>query len=110
MSAKIIPLPRKGQEAPAFARVAFLAAEMLTEGQAVNLTAARKAVILRDLQTYRDELIAVIADLETRKPTGKIEIDTVNAQLKVAASEGLAQIALVIERLEALVENPTPSP
>ncbi|MCJ2092801.1 hypothetical protein MKK67_09845 [Methylobacterium sp. J-072] len=101
MTGTIIPLPLGGEGASSLAGFDVIAAELLTEGRAVSLSAARIEAILVKLGAQRAELTAVLADLQARPPSGDVRIDALNADLSVAASKGLAQIELFIEQAEA---------
>lgn len=97
MTGTIIPLRHKGEEASALAGFDMIAAEMLTEGRAVSLSAARTDVILTRLRAQRTELTAVRADLQARPPSGDVRIDAINASLIVAANKALVQIELSLQ-------------
>jgi uncharacterized protein involved in exopolysaccharide biosynthesis len=100
MTGAIIPFRRLGDEASALAAFDAPAAELLADGRAATLSAAQLSAILTRLREQHDELTAIIADLETRAPSGDTRIDTVNADLSVAARKGLAQIELFIQQAE----------
>jgi hypothetical protein len=102
MADKIIPLRPKSHATPALARFDVLAAELLADGQAATLTTARIDVLLTDLREQRAKLAAVFEDLQGRPPTGSTELDQVNADLREASSEGVANIDGLIRTLEAL--------
>lgn len=100
MTVTIIPL-RSGHDAtPALARLDVAAAKLLSEGRAASLSVARVEAMLADLQVKRAELIAVLADLQARPPSGDDWIDSINADLSVEAGKGLAQIDVVIRHLQ----------
>ncbi|AWV19807.1 MULTISPECIES: hypothetical protein [Methylobacteriaceae] len=105
MTGTIIPLRSRGDAASALASFDGIAAEMLTDGRAVSLSAARIEVILAKLRTQRTEMAALLADLQARPPSGDIQLDTINADLSVAVSKGLAQIELFIQQAKTYAER-----
>jgi hypothetical protein len=96
----IIPFRRIGDKASALAAFDAPAAELLAEGRAVTLSAAQLSAILTRLRAQRDKLTATLADLEMRASTGDTRIDSINADLSVAARNGLGQIELIIQQAE----------
>lgn len=100
MAGTIIPLRPRDEDHSALARVDVTAAEMLAQGQAATLQAARVAVILADLRGHRDQMTALLADLRARRPTEDPGIDTANANLLTAIDQGVVQIDLFIARAQ----------
>lgn len=101
MTGAIIPL-RSGHDAtPALAHFDVAAAKLLSEGRAASLSMARVDAMLAELRVKRAELVAVLADLQARPPSGDDWIDSVNADLSVEAGKGLAQIDVVIQHIQA---------
>ncbi|KNY19112.1 hypothetical protein [Methylobacterium sp. ARG-1] len=105
MTGTIIPLRPKSGEASALASFDVIAAEMLTEGRAISLSAARIEVILAKLGVQRTEMFALLADLQARPPSGVIQLDTINDNLSVAASKGLVLIELFIQQAGTCAER-----
>jgi len=100
MSASIIPLrPRNGS--PALIELDEIAAELLADGQAANLSLARVDLLLTKIGAQRAELVAVIEDLQARPPSGDTQVDQANADLRTVAVSGLAQIDQLIQVIEA---------
>ena len=106
MSSAIIAFRRKGDEASAIGDFDGVATTLLSEGRAFSLTTARIEAILLKLRAQRSELAAVIADLQVRPPSGDIRIDMVNANLRIEASKGLAQIDRLVQHAETCVVTP----
>lgn len=100
MTGAIIPLRLKRDEATALADFDTLAAELIAEGQAPNLSVARLDAILGKLRGQRTELAAILADLEGRVPSCDARIEAINADLRDGAREGLVQIDLFIHESE----------
>jgi hypothetical protein len=100
MTGTIIPLRLKRDEASTLAGFDMLATELLAEGQAPNLSAARLEAILGKLRGQRTQLVAILADLEGRVPSCDARIEAVNANLRDSAREGLAHIDLFIQQAE----------
>ncbi|MCJ2117288.1 hypothetical protein MKK65_12080 [Methylobacterium sp. J-001] len=100
MSSAIIAFRRKSDEASALGDFDGVATTLLSEGRASSLTTARIKAILTKLRSQRTELAGVIADLQARPPSGDGRIDTVNANLCIEASKGLAQIDRLIQHAE----------
>ncbi|MCJ2124785.1 hypothetical protein [Methylobacterium sp. J-077] len=100
MTGAIIPLRLKRDQASALAGFDALAAELLVEGQAPNLSVARLDAILGKLRGQRAQLAAILADLEARAPSCDARIEAINADLRDGAREGVAQIDLFIHQAE----------
>jgi len=98
MTGTIIPLRLKRNEASALAGFDTLAIELLAEGQAPNLSAARLDAILGKLRGQRAQLAAILVDLEDRVPSFDARIEAVNADLRDSARQGLDQINLFIQQ------------
>ena len=98
MTETIIPLRLKRDEASALAGFDVLAAELLAEGQAPNLSAARLDAILGKLREQQTQLAVIRADLEDRVPSCDARIEAINADLCHFAREGLTQINLYIQQ------------
>jgi hypothetical protein len=103
----IIPLPTRTNDSSELTDLDRIAAELLADGQAATLSAARIGVLPKKISTQRTELVGVIADLEGRTSTGNDSLDKVNADLLATANEGLAHIDRLIQLVEAW--PPTPS-
>ncbi|MGU3664545.1 hypothetical protein ACLBX9_10215 [Methylobacterium sp. A49B] len=100
MSRTVIPFRRRPGEASALAAFDAPAAQLLADGRAGTLSAAQLSIILTKFRAQRDELAAIIADLDARAPSSDPQINIVNANLKVAAREGLVQINVFIHQAE----------
>ena len=101
MTKTIVPLGLKHNEASLLAGFDVLAAEMLVEGRAPNLSVARLDAILAMLRGQQVELASVLADLEVRAPSCDVRIDGINADLRDRTREGLALIDLLIQQGQA---------
>ncbi|MCJ2124356.1 hypothetical protein [Methylobacterium sp. J-077] len=111
MSEGIVPLRRRGEEGSTLARVDVAAMKLLVSGRAPNLHAARAEVILADLRARREQMMAVLADVRGREPTGDAQIDEANANLVTAINAGIVQIDVFIARgLVFLSEAAKPGP
>ena len=88
MTGAIIPLQLKRDEASVLAGFDALAAELLVEGRAPNLSVARLDAIVIKLRGQRTELAAILVDLEGRAPSCDERIDAVNADLGLALRPG----------------------
>ncbi|MCJ2139402.1 hypothetical protein [Methylobacterium sp. E-066] len=106
MTRTVIPFRRRGDKASALATFDAPAAELLADGRAATLSAAQFGAILTRLRAQRDELGAIFADLETRAPSGDTRLDTINADLSVEASKGLAHIDWLIQHAETCAVTP----
>lgn len=102
MSESIIPLRRRGEEQSALSRVDHDAVELLATGQAPSLLGARAEVITKDLCASREQMMALLADLCRREPTGHAQIDDTNANLVKMINYGMAQIDAFIARAQVL--------
>lgn len=92
MTGTIISLRSERCATSALAAVDVTAMELLREGHAATLSGARLDAIRADLQGKREQLAAVIADLQARTPSGDTRIDAANATLRAEATTGLAYI------------------
>lgn len=101
MADKIIPLRPTNIQTAALARFDKLAAELLAEGQAATLTAARIDAVLKQTRADRSELALVLEDLQARAPTGNAQLDQANADLRAFAAEGVSHIDMLIRAIEA---------
>ena len=108
MSESIVPLRRRSDERSALTRIDVAAVGMLANGQAASLQAARAEVILRDLQTQRDQMTMLLADLRGREPAGDERIDEANADLIMAINQGIVQIDLFVAQARAYTEIAVP--
>lgn len=100
MTGTVVSLQTRADGASALARIDVAAIELLAEGRAATLSVARIDVILANLVGQRAELVAVIAELSRRPSSGNTRIDALNADLRVAARDGLVQIDLFIEQTQ----------
>ncbi|SFM72344.1 hypothetical protein [Methylobacterium pseudosasicola] len=100
MTGIVVPMQPGGNEAFSLTRIDVVAIELLAEGRAATLSAARLDAILAHLNGHRADLVAVIAELRSRPSSGDARIDALNANLSVEASKGLAQIDLFIGQAE----------
>src|SRR4051812_28872460 len=108
MTASIIPMrPRGGGSA--LTELDEIAVELLADGRAANLSVARVNLLLTKIGTQRAELVAVIEDLQTRSPSGDVQVDQVNADLRTVAVSGLAQIDQLIQLIEVWRPSATTS-
>jgi hypothetical protein len=107
MSDGIVLLRGRGEERSALARVDVEAVGLLAEGQATTLQAARAAVILANLRDQREQMAALLADLQRRAPTGDGQIDRVNADLIIAINRGIVQIDKVTAQVRVRTEEVT---
>lgn len=105
MSDGIVPLRRRGEEHSALAWVDVAAVEMLADGRATSLQAARAAVILADLRDQRDAMTALLADLRGRELTGEVLIDEASASLITAINRGIVQIDLFVAQARAYADG-----
>lgn len=94
MSDGIIPLRGRGEEPFALARVDVAAVDLLADGQATTLQAARATIILSDLHQQRAQMTTLLADLQGRRLTGNAQIDKINTDLITAINRGIVQIDL----------------
>jgi hypothetical protein len=97
----IIPLRSPRDDTSALAGVDATAMGILQEGRAATLSAASLDAIREDLLAKRVQLVAVIADLQARPPSGDTRIDAVNATLRTEADTGLTYLDLFFEQVEA---------
>jgi hypothetical protein len=100
MADKIIPLQPNGNRPSALARFDRLAAELLSDGQAATLTAARIDAVLKQTREDRTKLAALLEDLQARSPTGNTQLDKANADLCVSVVDGIAHIDMLIRAIE----------
>ncbi|MCJ2048262.1 hypothetical protein [Methylobacterium sp. J-070] len=100
MTGTIIPLRSMDDDALALTDLDLSAAELLTQGRAVSLSAARIEVLLAKLHVQRAELAELLADLQARPPSGDSQLDAINADLSDAASKALTVIKLRIGQAE----------
>ncbi len=105
MSAAIVPLRRGNERQSALARVDVIAAERLASGQASNLQVARAEIILADMQTQRQQLVQLLAELRKREKSGDAIVDEADAVLITATDLGLIQIDLFIAQAQDCVER-----
>ncbi|SFM56372.1 hypothetical protein [Methylobacterium pseudosasicola] len=98
MTGAIIPLRLKRDQTSALAGFDVLAAELLVEGKAPNLSAARLDAILGKLREQRTQLAVILAHLEERVPSCDAWIEAIDADLRDFAREGLTQIARYIQQ------------
>lgn len=105
MSESIVPLRQRGEGWAALAQVDIAATQLLTNGQATSLRAARVEVILADLRVQRDRMSALLADLRGKELTGEGQIDEANADLITAINHGIVQIDLFIAQARAYAEE-----
>lgn len=98
MTGATIPLRLKRDQTSALADFDTLATELLAEGQAPNLSAARLDAILGKLREQQTQLAVILADLEERVPSCDARIEAIDADLRDFAREGLTQIALYIQQ------------
>jgi hypothetical protein len=108
MSASIIPLRPRGDHF-ALAELDQIAAELLADGQAANLSVARINLLLTKIRAQRAELAAVVEDLQARPHTSDTQVDQVNADLNTVATSGLAHIDQLIQLIEAWRPSTTKS-
>ena len=101
MTGTVVPLQSRSDGASAFVRIDVAAIELLAEGRAATVSAARIDAILAHLCGQRAALVAVIAELVRRPSTGDTRIDALNADLRIAVLNGLVQIDLFIEQTQA---------
>lgn len=101
MTGTITSLLPQRDNTTALAVVDVTAVELLQEGHAATLSGARLDVIRADLLAKRRQLVAMIADLRARPPSGDARIDAVNATLRTEADTGLAYIDLFLEEVES---------
>ncbi|WP_267428599.1 hypothetical protein [Methylobacterium sp. GC_Met_2] len=101
MTGMLIPLQCDHGATSALAAVDVRAIELLQEGHAATLSGARVDAIRADLLAKREQLAAVIADLQARPPSGDARIDAVNATLRAEASTGLAYIDQFLGQVES---------
>ena len=107
MSKGIVPLRHRGDEGSALAKVDDAAVELLANGQAASLQAARTSVILADLHEHRAQMTALLADLRGREPTGNAQIDGANADLITTINLGIVQIDLFAAKARRQAEEVT---
>lgn len=97
---------RSGQRVTsALAHFDATATELLRQGRAATLIEARLDAIRADLLAKRAGFNWLIADLQSRPPSGDARIDAVNAALIAEAGKGLAHIAVFIQHTEACAED-----
>jgi hypothetical protein len=101
MTGTIIPLRSGREKASALATFDAAAAALLASGRATTLSGAQRDAILTSLLEQRGKLVAVIADLRARPPSEDDRINTINADLRDNATEGLAQIDQLIQHVDA---------
>lgn len=101
MTNPIIPFRRKSDEASALAAFDVIAAELLAEGRATSLSAARLDAILTELRRNRVHLCAVMEDQGLSGLTGHTQLGGLAVNIKTIAAQGLAQI----DQLIALAET-----
>ncbi|MCJ2068144.1 hypothetical protein MKK75_04845 [Methylobacterium sp. J-030] len=101
MTGTLIPLRSDRGAASALAVFDVTAVELLQEGRAATLSDARLDVIRADLLAKRRQLVAMIADLRARLPSGDARIDAVNATLLAEAGIGLGYVDQFLEQVGA---------
>jgi hypothetical protein len=101
MTNPIIPFRRKSDETTALASFDVIAAELLAEGRATSLSAARLGAILADLRRNRVHLCGVMEDQGLSGLTGHAQLGGLAVNIKAIAGQGLAQIDQLIELAEA---------
>ena len=101
MTGEVIPL-RSGESATsALTHFDVTAAELLRQGRAATLSGARLDAILTDLLAKRVGLAKVLADLQSRPPSGDARIDAINATLIAEAGKSLSHIDVFIQHTQA---------
>lgn len=100
MAHKIIPLRPASNQTSALTHFDSLAVELLADGRAATLTAARIDAVLKQTCEDRSKLAAVLEDLEARLPTGTAQIDELNADLRARFIDGITHIDLLIQAIE----------
>ena len=100
MTGTIISLRPERCGTAALARVDVMAVELLQAGHAATLSGARLNAMRADLLAKRQQLVAVIADLQMRPPSGNARIDAINATLCTEASTGLSHVDEFLEQIE----------
>lgn len=100
MAHEIIPLRPASNQTSTLARFDSLAVELLADGRAATLTAARIHAVLKQTREDRSKLAAVLEDLDARPPTGIAQLDKVNADLRASVIDGIIHIGLLIQAIE----------
>ncbi|MGH1573809.1 hypothetical protein ACRAWG_28110 [Methylobacterium sp. P31] len=104
MSSTIIPFRCKSDAASALASFDVIAAELLADGRAMSLSAARLDAILAELRRNRAHLCVVLDDQGLSGLTGHAQLGSLAVNIKTIAGQGLAHIDQLIGLAEA-VEN-----
>lgn len=97
MTGTIIPLRAKDEETSALARFDVLAAELLTDGRAESLSAARLDVILTELHLYRVQLCTVMEGPRTSTLAEDAQFASLALEIRAVAEQALARIDQLIE-------------
>ena len=97
MTGTIIPLRSKDEETSALAHFDVLAAELLTEGRAASLSAARLDAILTELRRHRSQLCAVMEDQHRSSLAAHAQFGSLAASIRAVANQTLARIDQLIE-------------
>lgn len=100
MPGTLVPLISRCDRASALARIDTAAVELMTEGRAATLSAARIDAIRTRLSRQHAELVALIDELAARPSTGNGRVDALNADLGVEATKALAQVELFMRQAE----------